>query len=201
MFVPKLADNTGTTPPRPRHPCLLLTVVLIGVCPAASSGVGNSGAAAPDPVLQLAAAEAQKAARKPASKPKISPRQQRINELTEENRALKEQVAALSVNRSSSGKTLPELEAEVHALTNELMTIRQSAANALQIQAERDHLHETVVKLERELETTKRAKHALQADARQSWFLVGAGVLLGGIALGLVLPRLSWRKRTSWDTF
>jgi SH3 domain protein len=131
----------------------------------------------------------------------VEPRQQRINDLTDENRLLKGQVAALSVNRGSSGETIPELEAKIQELRNELMTIRQSSANALQIQAERDHLHESVVRLERELETVKRAKVSLEADSRQSWFLVGGGVMLGGIALGLILPHLSWRKRSSWDTF
>jgi len=127
-------------------------------------------------------------------------RQQRINELTDENRALKAQIAALSVNRSSSGETLPELEARAQTLGTELAAIRQSSANALQIQAERDHLHESVVKLQRELESVKRAKHSLEADSRQGWFLVGAGVLAGGLILGLIIPRLSWRKRSSWDT-
>jgi len=169
---------------------------------AAQSGPGTAptawGAA---PFVQLAAAELHKPAGKTSARPKVDPRQQRINELTEENRSLKAQISALSVNRGSSGESIPELEARIQELRNELMTIRQSAANALQIQAERDHLHESVVRLERELETVKRAKVSLEADSRQSWFLVGAGVMLGGIVLGLILPHLSWRKRSSWDTF
>ncbi|WP_236102420.1 TIGR04211 family SH3 domain-containing protein [Methylotetracoccus oryzae] len=169
---------------------------------AAQSGPGTAPTPwEPAPFIQLAAADSHKPAGKTTARPKVDPRQQRINELTEENRSLKTQISALSVNRGSSGESIPELEARLQELRNELMTIRQSAANALQIQAERDHLHESVVRLERELETVKRAKVSLEADSRQSWFLVGAGVMLGGIVLGLILPHLSWRKRSSWDTF
>ena len=169
---------------------------------AAQSGPGTAPTPwEPAPFIQLAAADPHKPAGKTTARPKVDPRQQRINELTEENRSLKAQISALSVNRGSSGESIPELEARIQELRNELMTIRQSAANALQIQAERDHLHESVVRLERELETVKRAKVSLEADSRQSWFLVGAGVMLGGIVLGLILPHLSWRKRSSWDTF
>jgi SH3 domain protein len=31
-------------------------------------------------------------------------------------------------------------------------------------------------------------------------FLAGAGVLLGGILLGLTLTRLRWRKREHWGS-
>ena len=81
------------------------------------------------------------------------------------------------------------------------MAIRQASANAIQIQAERDALRERVVNLERELDTLRREKKALDEDQRQDWFMIGAGVLLGGIFLGVILPRLSWRKKSGWSSF
>ncbi|NJD05784.1 MAG: TIGR04211 family SH3 domain-containing protein, partial [Methylococcaceae bacterium] len=69
------------------------------------------------------------------------------------------------------------------------------------IQAERDQLQETVINLQRDLESLKRAKQAQEADVRQNWFMIGAGVLFSGVLLGLILPRMSWRKRSSWDSF
>lgn len=98
-------------------------------------------------------------------------------------------------------KTPEQLQAELQRQTSELNAIRQAAANALQIQVERDRLQETVIAQGRELEALRRENHALASDQRQSWFFIGAGVLFGGIVLGLLLPRLSWRKRSSWDRF
>jgi SH3 domain protein len=31
--------------------------------------------------------------------------------------------------------------------------------------------------------------------------MVGAGVVLIGILAGLIIPRIRWRKKSSWDTF
>jgi SH3 domain protein len=128
--------------------------------------------------------------------------QARIDALSEENRALKADLASLNAaSKGSTGATVQELERQVQQLGTELMAIRQTSANALQIQAERDHLHESVIRLERELEAMKRAKQSLDADSRQNWFLIGAGVLLGGLVLGLIIPQLSWRRRSNWDSF
>jgi SH3 domain protein len=113
----------------------------------------------------------------------------------------------LAANKSFSSE-LAELkgaketaEKAGHEMNTELIAIRQASANALQIQAERDQLQEKVINLERELEMTRREKQALDDSNKQDWFLIGAGVLSGGILLGLLLPRLSLRKRSSWNSF
>mgnify|MGYP001823950352 FL=1 len=31
--------------------------------------------------------------------------------------------------------------------------------------------------------------------------MVGAAVVLLGILVGLIIPRIRWRKKTTWDTF
>ena len=71
----------------------------------------------------------------------------------------------------------------------------------MQIQEERDRLQERVIKMERELEAASRENYALDRENRQDWFMIGAGVLLGGILLGVFLPRFSWRKKSNWDSF
>ena len=118
-----------------------------------------------------------------------------------ENRNLKTELSSLKVGKDSAERSTQSLNAETDRLNSELISVRQASANALQIQAERDQLQEKVIELERNLESTRREKDALDDSIKQDWFLIGAGVLFGGVALGLILPRLSWRKRTSWDSF
>jgi SH3 domain protein len=121
--------------------------------------------------------------------------------LEAENRNLKTQIAGLTAGKDAADKSNQDLTSETERLNSEIISIRQASANALQIQAERDQLQQKVINLERELETTRREMQALDDSNKQDWFLIGAGVLLGGIALGVILPRLSWRKRGSWDSF
>lgn len=119
----------------------------------------------------------------------------------EENKRLKSELSTVTSGRQSTDKTAQQLQAETTRLNTELMAIRQASANVLQIQAERDMLRESVIKLERELDTIRREKQALDEDHRQDWFMIGAGVLFGGIVLGVVLPRMSWRKKSAWGSF
>ncbi len=121
--------------------------------------------------------------------------------LEAENRNLKTQIAGLTAGKDAADKSNQDLSSETERLNSEIISIRQASANALQIQEERDQLQQKVINLERELETTRREMQALDDSNKQDWFLIGAGVLFGGIALGVILPRLSWRKRSSWDSF
>lgn len=125
----------------------------------------------------------------------------KLDSALEENKRLKTELATIRSGKQSTDKAAEQLQEENARLNTELMAIRQASANAIQIQAERDSLRESVVNLERELDTLRREKKALDEDQRQDWFMIGAGVLLGGIFLGVILPRLSWRKKSGWSSF
>jgi SH3 domain protein len=98
-------------------------------------------------------------------------------------------------------KTPQELQAELKRLETELIAVRQASANVLRIQAERDQLQESVIAQRKELESALRDKNALTDDQKQAWFLIGGGVLFAGILLGVLLPRLSVRRRSQWNSF
>lgn len=119
----------------------------------------------------------------------------------DENRRLKEELTALQSGKVGVDQVATQRKAEIERLNTEVIAIRQASANAIQIQEERDRLQQYVIDLERDVEALRREKSALESDYRQNWFLIGAGVLFGGMLLGVVLPKLSWRKKASWDSF
>ena len=57
------------------------------------------------------------------------------------------------------------------------------------------------MELERDFDSLQREKQILDDDYRQDWFLIGAGVLGGGMLLGWLLPRLGWRRKGTWNSF
>lgn len=105
------------------------------------------------------------------------------------------------ITSETPSRTPQQLQAELDHLQTELNAVRQASANVLRIQAERDQLQESVISLRKALDTALREKSVLNDDQKQAWFLIGGGVLFGGILLGVLLPRLSVRRQSHWSSF
>ncbi len=123
--------------------------------------------------------------------------------LKAENTEIKANLANLQKNNSSTVSSNETLTNERDQLSSELSNIRQTASNAIQIQRERNELQERVVNVERELQQLKRTKQALEDSTNQDWFLYGGILSFLGIFFGLLIPKISWHRKShgGWDTF
>lgn len=127
----------------------------------------------------------------PVSRVQLEALTKKLEALQEENKQLK-----------SSQSVQQDAGKERDKLSNELTSLQQTAANAIQLKQQRDELQERVVSVERELQQYKRENQALTDSSNQDWFLYGGGLSLFGVLLGFILPKLSWRRRSSgWDSF
>jgi SH3 domain protein len=111
---------------------------------------------------------------------------------------LEQQVAALS---SELGNTKAELDhtRENHDhVSRELSNIKTAAANVVEIQEQNESLRQRLVERDRQVEQLTVENGALAARSRQSWFVVGAAVLFGGVVIGLVAPSLRRKRRSDW---
>jgi len=127
----------------------------------------------------------------PSARNQLEAASKKLEALQEENKQLKTGQA----NSQEIGKERDKLSAD-------LSELQQTAANAIQLKQQRDQLQERVIAVERELQQLKRENQALTDSSNQDWFLYGGGLSLFGVLLGFILPKLSWRRRSSgWDTF
>jgi SH3 domain protein len=72
----------------------------------------------------------------------------------------------------------------------------QSVATLSTVPAQVDRL----AAMESELKMLRDTNEGFKFHRDQQWFLVGAGTLLLGLVIGLIIPRMQWRKK-SWRTF
>ncbi|AKH21489.1 TIGR04211 family SH3 domain-containing protein [Sedimenticola thiotaurini] len=137
----------------------------------------------------------------PSARDRLVAAEAKLAELQEAPELLSAKLSKLQDAYKSLEGEHKRLQREKAALDDELQAIKRTAANAVRISNERNELRKQVATLTREAEELKQANRELGNDSAQRWFLIGGGVVVGGIILGLILPSLRVRKRkSSWGS-
>jgi SH3 domain protein len=124
----------------------------------------------------------------------IAALQGQISKLESELKAAKEVI--------TPGTTLEQsLATERDKLSRELNELKKISGGAVQLKSERDELQERFVTVERDLQQLKLENEALKNTNNQDWFLYGGVLALVGVLLGFILPKLSWKRKSSWNTY
>ena len=110
-------------------------------------------------------------------------------------------MSALAEEKKALEQELGKLDGQSRSVSQELAEIKRTASSALAIDSENKELKGRVVSLERQLQTLQQENEGLKDRTARDWFMVGAAVVLLGIIVGLIIPRIRWRKKSSWDTF
>jgi SH3 domain protein len=121
--------------------------------------------------------------------------------LQSENATLKAEVSTLRESITPGTPLEQSLATERDQLSRELSELKKASANTIQLKNERDELQERVVNVERDLEQFKLENQSLKDTSKQDWFLYGGLLALFGVILGFVLPKIGWRRKSSWDSY
>ena len=136
-----------------------------------------------------------------AARDRLATAEKNLAELELENRKMETAMNALTEEKSAMEKKLSDLDGQSRSVSQELAEIKRTASSALAIDSENKELKSRVVSLERQLQTLHQENEGLKDRTARDWFMVGAAVVLLGILVGLIIPRIRWRKKSSWDTF
>jgi SH3 domain protein len=111
---------------------------------------------------------------------------------------LEQQVAALTSDLGNTKTELDRTRSNHGEVSQELSSIKTAAANVVEIRDQNESLRQKLIDRERQVEQLTAENAALSGRNNQNWFIVGAGVLLGGIVIGLVAPSLRRKRRSDW---
>ena len=113
-------------------------------------------------------------------------------------RDLASQLETLGQTAGEIEHSRSELARDKELLQTDLARIKQAAADPLAIKERNQRLDKQLETLTMDLDAAKQQNRALKERSEQNWFIAGAGVLLGGMILGLVIPKMRWKRRRSW---
>ena len=137
----------------------------------------------------------------PSARERLEKAEARLQELQEEPGRLSTKLTTLRDEHQTLQGAHAKVTDERNNLAQELDAIQRTAANAIRISNERNELRKQVATLTRQVEDLKQENRELSNDTAQNWFLIGAGVIVGGIIIGLILPHLRLqRRKSSWGS-
>ena len=136
-----------------------------------------------------------------AARDLLATAEKNLAELELENSKMITTIATLTEEKTSLEKNLASLDGQTRNVSQELSEIKRTASSALALDSENKSLKGRVVSLERQMQTLHQENESLKDRTARDWFMVGAAVVLLGIIAGLIIPRIRFRKKSSWDTF
>lgn len=120
---------------------------------------------------------------------------ERMSGQIESLKASESKATALSSKLEKENRDLTTLNAKLEKENKEMRVL---AAKPMALEEENTLLKSKFTEAEGERLRLDSENVELQNSSSQKWFVAGAGALLFGIVLGLVLPRLSGRRKSGW---
>lgn len=133
---------------------------------------------------------------------RLAEAEQQLVVLRQEPGKLSSQLADLQEKHAELQQKYTDMVNDSNNLKLELTSLSKVARDPLRIAGERDDAVERSQHLSDELDILRLKNQRLTDKTEQNWFLIGAGVVIAGIILGLLLPHMRVKKnRSEWGDF
>ena len=136
----------------------------------------------------------------PSARDRLAKAEELIRQLQDDKQRAQTSLSSLSTSQNSLQGEYEKAAEKAKRLEQELNRIKQTAANALLIDNENQANKQKLMAMERDYNALQLQVQALQDRGSRDWFIRGAGVLVGGIVLGIVLPRLRLKRKSAWGS-
>ncbi|MDH5308703.1 MAG: TIGR04211 family SH3 domain-containing protein [Gammaproteobacteria bacterium] len=137
----------------------------------------------------------------PSAREQLESLSAQVSSATERGTSLGSQLNAIRSEYQEATNRIRSLEREKEQLQADLDEIKRTAANVLGIDSQNKSLQRQLTDTEIQVSILEEENRQLKAQSNRTWFLTGAGVLFGGVLLGLILPRMRWQRRSRYDSF
>ncbi len=121
-----------------------------------------------------------------------------LKKVREENAKLTQELARWRSMSEEVTRSRDTLSSSNESLSQELEELKRTAASAIEIRSQNIELSDRLESLKREHARAQQDYTVLRASRERDWFLAGGGVLLGGMILGLIIPKIRWKKKRGW---
>jgi SH3 domain protein len=137
----------------------------------------------------------------PSAREQLETLSQQLTSANEEGASMGSQLGAIRNEYDTAKRTIEQLESDNASLRAQVDDITSKSANTLAIDRQNQELQQSLTDSEIRISVLEQEKDELLSQSNRNWFMTGAGVILLGIALGLLLPRMKFQRRSRYDRF
>ena len=124
-----------------------------------------------------------------------------MNHTTNSDQPVLTQLKNIRNEYDNASKRIAQLEGQNKKLEEQLVSVKQTAANVLSIDEENKKIRQKLAASEERMTSLQLENGELQSDKNKDWFFAGAVVLASGLVLGLILPRFTRRRSSRYSDF
>lgn len=125
--------------------------------------------------------------------------QEKLAKLQDTLSKTQQELAGLRKEKAQQESQFNQLQTDNKATTDELAKLTQIAAHPKQLESENVDLRDKFAKMSDEFNLIKQENQVLKDRSKRNWFLAGALVIIIGMLIGLIIPKLRFRRKDSWD--
>ena len=134
----------------------------------------------------------------PPAKIRLPDVEARLTKSEDQRRQLERETSNLRRERAQLQRQAGQLEQSATGLRKELDEIRRLSSSVIEVDEQNKELRQRLINNEQVLDEVKAENSRLAARSNREWFVIGALVVIAGIMIGLILPRIRWGKKSGW---
>jgi len=135
-----------------------------------------------------------------SARERLAANEKQLARIKSENKVLNEKLAQLTSQNNALTSKANKLSADNEKQSKEFARVRSISSNALTLDSENTTLREQTRQLERAHQALQLENDSLKDRSDRDWFIVGSGVILLGMIIGLIIPKIRWRKKSDWSS-
>lgn len=119
-------------------------------------------------------------------------------QMQKENQQLKEKLQKIDAELREKDKDHQRLASENTKLTSQFQQIQHVSARPMELEQENKELRLRAAELQKEVVDLRNENANFKDSTNRNWFLTGSAVIIVGVLIGLIVPRLRYRRQSSW---
>lgn len=139
--------------------------------------------------------------KEPSARTQLEKLTSQLTQTATKGGSMRAQLDSIKNEYDNTRKHIQALEGQNKHLQDELEQIKRTAENVLAINMQNKTLNEQLSVVKAQVLKLGAENGALSSSKDKDWFIAGALVLLGGLLLGLIIPKIQWQRRSRYGGF